>query len=69
MAGEIQPRQAASQFNSDIVDGQETAGASRPFDFEVVSVVVMELLEGLDDEEVQREPDGAAPIRIAAEDT
>src|SRR5438105_4075547 len=40
----------------------------RAFDFEIVAVVVVEFLERLDEEIIDRQPDRPAPIRIAAED-
>src|SRR5215470_14254456 len=39
------------------------------FHFEVLAVVVMKLLQRFDEEIVHREPDRAAPIRIATEQT
>src|SRR5258708_5098942 len=41
--------------------------SGRAFHFEVLAIIVMELLQRLDDEEVQGEPDGPAPVGIAAE--
>lgn len=32
-----------------------------------LAVVLVEALEGLDEEEVDREPDGTSPVRVAAE--
>ena len=43
------------------------AGAGGAFDLEIVAVVVMELLQRLDDQVVDREPDRPAPVRVAAE--
>src|SRR5215510_11295605 len=45
----------------------EPAGAGWAFDFEIIAQVVMKLLQRLDQQEVDREPDRAAPIRVAAE--
>ena len=42
-------------------------GTRRALDAEVLAEVVMELLQRLDDEEVDREPDRPAPVRVAAE--
>src|ERR1017187_9278790 len=41
--------------------------SSREFDFEIVTEIVVELLQGLDQEKIHREPDGATPVRIASE--
>src|SRR5688572_31262528 len=54
-------------FRSDLVDRAQPAGAGRALHAEVVAVVVMKLLQRLDDEVVHREPDRAAPVRVAAE--
>ena len=43
------------------------AGAGRALDPEVVAVVVVELLQRLDQQVVDREPDRPAPVRVAAE--
>ena len=51
----------------DLVQRQILARAGRALDREVVAVVVVELLERLDDQVVDREPDRAAPVRVAAE--
>src|SRR5262245_53226940 len=42
--------------------------AGRALDGEVVTVVVMKLLQRLDDQVIDREPDRSAPVRIAAEE-
>ena len=44
------------------------ARAGRALDREVVAVVVVELLERLDEQVVDREPDRSAPVRVAAEE-
>src|ERR1700752_3234305 len=41
--------------------------SSREFDFEIVTEIVVELLQGFDQEKIHREPDGATPIRISSE--
>ena len=43
------------------------ARAGRTLDLKFIAVVVMKLLQRFDDQEIHREPDGAAPIGIAAE--
>src|ERR1051325_4419887 len=44
----------------------ELAGAGRTFDFEIVAVVMMKLLERFDEKVVTRKPNWAAPVRVAA---
>src|ERR1700752_497665 len=51
----------------DLVERQEGSRARGAFDFEVITVVVMKLLQRLDDEKVDRKPYGAAPVGIATE--
>src|ERR1700752_3092912 len=41
--------------------------SSRELDFEIVTEIVVELLQGFDQEKIHREPDGTAPVRVAAE--
>ena len=60
-------RQTTPQFLGHLVQGKEFAGPGRTFDFEVITVVVVKSLQGLDDEIVDRHPNGTAPIRVAAE--
>src|SRR5262245_8809742 len=61
-APEEEPGEAAGEFECDFVDGDESTGASGAFHFEIVAVVVVELLERLDEEIIHGHPDGAAPI-------
>src|SRR5437588_10284248 len=44
-------------------------GAGRAFDFEIVAVVMMKLLERFDEQIIDRKPNRSAPIGIAAEDS
>src|ERR1700730_1155718 len=62
-----QPRQPARQLGGHLLEAHQIAGAGGAFDLEVIAVVVMEFLQRFDEEEVHRKPDGAAPIRVAAE--
>src|SRR5260370_39859544 len=55
--GEKQSRQAAFQLDGHVVDGHVVARASRALDLELVSVVVVELLERLDDDKIHGKPD------------
>ena len=60
-------RQAARQLGRDLLDGEVLARSGRAFHLEIVAVVMVELLQGFDDEEIDGEPDGPAPVGIAAE--
>ncbi len=65
---ELQIRQlAAASFGRGFADRAVAAGSGRAFHLEVVAVVVMELLQRLDDEIVDRKPDRPAPVGIATE--
>ena len=44
-----------------------TARAGRALDFEIISVIMVKFLQGFDQQIIDGKPDGAAPIRIAAE--
>lgn len=50
----------------DIGEVHVLPAASRTLDFQVVSVVLVEALEGLDEEEICCEPNRAPPVRVAA---
>src|SRR5215475_643307 len=67
LAAQQNSLQAVAELRCDFVDGHIAAGSGRAFDFEVITVVVMKFLQGFDDQEVQREPNGPSPIRIAPE--
>src|ERR1700677_1920350 len=60
-------RQTTPQFLGYLVQAEEFSGPRRAFDFEVIAVVVMKSLQGLDDEKVDRHQNGTAPVRVAAE--
>lgn len=66
-AAQEQPRQPPRQLHGRLQDRDLRPAADGILDREVVAVVVVELLQALDDEEVDREPDGAAPVRVPAE--
>jgi len=59
--------QTAAQVGRYLVQGGVVAAAGRVLHLEVVAVVVVEPLEGFDDEEVHRHPDRTAPVGIAPE--
>lgn len=58
--------QAAGKFGRNFPKGHPAARAGGIFDFEVVAVIVMEFLKRFDDQVVDRKPDWAAPVGIAA---
>src|ERR1700691_5842351 len=41
--------------------------SSRKLNSKIVTEIVVELLQGFDQEEIHRKPDGATPVRIASE--
>src|SRR5688500_12301581 len=63
---EEDPREAPRDLLRHLPQGHHLTGTRRALDAETFSEVVMELLERLDDEEVDREPDRPAPVRVAA---
>src|SRR2546426_4286005 len=63
------PGQAGRQLGRDLVDGVIATGSRGTLDPEIVAVVVMELLQRLDDQVVDRHPDRPAPIRVAAKES
>ena len=61
--------QAAGDFGSHFPEVRFTPRASGTFDFEVLAIIMVILLQGFDEEIVQWKPDGTAPIGIATEDS
>src|SRR6266852_1807920 len=61
------PRQAARDLRCDFPERHVLARTGRTLNLEVVTQIVMELLERLDQQIVHGEPDGATPIRISSE--
>src|ERR1700743_3995388 len=60
-------RKPARQLGSDFLQSEELARACWAFHLEVVAIVVMEFLQRFDYEKIHGKPDGAAPVRVAAE--
>src|SRR5437660_4863764 len=58
--------EAAGDFGGDFPKVHHLARACRALYFEIVAVVVMELLERFDNQVVNRKPDWPAPVRVAA---
>lgn len=57
-----QLRQAPPEFARYFQDGHVFAGAGGTFNFEIVAVIIMEFLQGFDEQVVHWHPNGAAPI-------
>ena len=65
-AAEEDAGEAAGDFCRDFPKVHHLARACRALYFEIVAVVVMELLERFDNQVVNRKPDWPAPVRVAA---
>src|SRR5580700_4124026 len=61
--------EAARNFGSHFPKIGFAPCTSREFDFEVFTIIVVVFLQGFDEEIVHGEPDGAAPVGIAAKNT
>src|SRR6185503_12263438 len=60
-------RQPARDLLGDFPERQQSTRSGRTLDLVGVAEVMMKLLQRLDDQEVDGEPDRAAPVRVAAE--
>src|ERR1700746_173884 len=60
-------RHTARHFSRYFPKGHHISGSGWALNLEVVAQVVMKLLKRLDEQIVHREPNGAAPVGIAAE--
>src|SRR6267142_3925499 len=67
-AAQEQADEPARQLARDVPEVEQAVRAGRALDLEVVAVEVVELLQRLDQQVVQREPHGAAPVRVAPEE-
>src|SRR6266478_4467648 len=63
-AAQEDAREAAGDFGGDFPEVHHLARSGWAFYFEVVAVVVMELLERFDNQVVNRKPDWSAPVRV-----
>ena len=63
---EKNPPQAMRKFRRYLIDGKVGARARGTLDLEIVTVIVVEFLQRLNDEEIDGKPDGAAPVGVAA---
>src|ERR1700757_1512162 len=59
----------ARQFLGHVPQRLHVSRSGRELDFEIVTQIVVELLQGFDQEKIHRKPDGAAPVRIASEES
>ena len=59
-------RQALGDFSGDLPQVQVDARAGRVFDFEIIAEKEMKLLQRLDEQIIDREPDRTAPVGVAA---
>src|SRR3954465_10329763 len=59
-------RQACRDFVRRVVQRDKLPGTGRTLDLELIAIIMMELLQGLDDQEVHGKPDRAPPVRVAA---
>src|SRR5580704_4216 len=59
--------QPARQFTRYVPQRLHVSRSGREFDFEIVTEIVVELLQGLDQQKIHWEPDWATPVRIASE--
>src|SRR5439155_2810752 len=66
---EEDPVQAGGELAGDLVDRVIPTGTRRTLHFEIVAVVVVELLERFDEQVIDRHPDRSAPIRVSAKES
>src|ERR1700688_2865750 len=57
----------ARQLTRDIPQRLHVSRSSRELNFEIVTEIVVEFLQGLDQQKIHRKPNGATPVRIASE--
>ena len=66
--GEKDAGEARAKFEGDLTEIHHAPRSGRAFDLEAVSIEMVVAFEGLEDEEVYREPDRPTPVRVAAEE-
>ena len=67
-AGEEEGGEAVGQLVGDLLKVEASSRAGGKFGGEIVGVVGVVFAEGFDEEEVDRHPDRAAPVGVAAEE-
>src|SRR5262245_29585259 len=60
-------REAAGKLASDIPEAHLLSGAGRKLELKTLASEIVELLQGLDEQIIQRKPDRPAPVGISAE--
>ncbi len=65
--GDENRHQAIAQFVGDLLQVEHLAGAGGAFDLEIVAVEMVIFFEGFQEQEIIGEPDGPAPVAVAAE--
>src|ERR1044071_2525984 len=58
-------REPARKLVRHFLEGQHVSGADRTFDFKRFAIKFVITLKRFDDEEVDREPNRSAPVRVA----
>ncbi len=66
--GEKDAGEARAKFKGDLTEVHHAPRSGGAFDLEAVSIEMVVAFEGLEDEEVYREPDRSTPVRVAAEE-
>src|SRR5262249_55409010 len=61
------PGKAICKLLGNLIDAEIPPCARGTLDLEVISVIVVELLQRLDDQEVDGEPHGATPVGVTSE--
>src|SRR5258708_24587466 len=61
-----EPGDAVRELIGDTRDGHVVARFGRALDLEVVAVIAVKAAKRGDDEEIERQPDRTAPVRVAA---
>src|SRR5437667_10664528 len=68
LATQKETREARGEQFSNLPEREHLPGASRTLDQEIVAIVMVILLQGLNQQEVEREPDRTAPVGISTEE-
>ena len=66
--GEKDAGETRAKFKGDLTEVHHPPRSGGAFDLEAVSIEMVIAFEGLEDEEVYREPDRPTPVRVAAEE-
>ena len=66
--GKKDASKARAKFKSDLTKAHHATGSGGALHLEAISIEMVVAFEGLEDEEVYREPDRPTPVRVAAEE-